>query len=205
MSLKEVPVPVPMAAVIAGPIPGPGTNLNFQPLTADIVKDQAALIRLGKALFWDMQVGSDGVQACATCHFNAGADIRDKNSISPGLKDANFLNNPLGGAGDTYFGNACVPFTAHDPNTPNPPGPIQPPPAGLNVPGIPQFLPNYQLQSTDFPLNDWFRPTELVPRGPGVTFIDELARRFEGYQRRDFFPGGAPHPIRRGHPRKSGG
>ena len=25
-------------------------------------------VALGKALFWDMQVGSDGVQACASCH-----------------------------------------------------------------------------------------------------------------------------------------
>ena len=41
---------------------------------------------LGKALFWDMQVGSDGVQACASCHFRAGADPRSRNQISPGLK-----------------------------------------------------------------------------------------------------------------------
>jgi cytochrome c peroxidase len=32
-----------------------------------------------------MQVGSDGVQACATCHFRAGADPRRKNQVSPGL------------------------------------------------------------------------------------------------------------------------
>ena len=41
---------------------------------------------LGKALFWDMQVGSDGVQACASCHFRAGADPRSRNQLSPGLK-----------------------------------------------------------------------------------------------------------------------
>ncbi len=45
-------------------------------------------IALGKALFWDMQVGSDGVQACASCHFRAGADPRSKNQVSPGLKRA---------------------------------------------------------------------------------------------------------------------
>jgi len=38
---------------------------------------------LGKALFWDMQVGSDGVQACGTCHFAAGADPRTKNQLNP--------------------------------------------------------------------------------------------------------------------------
>ena len=67
-SLKTVPVPEP-------------TNL------ADFVRDRQAAILLGKALFWDMQVGSDGVQACASCHFNSGmADNRSKNQLSPGLK-----------------------------------------------------------------------------------------------------------------------
>ena len=32
-----------------------------------------------------MQVGSDGVQACASCHFHAGADNRSKNQVNPGL------------------------------------------------------------------------------------------------------------------------
>ncbi len=49
-----------------------------------------AVIALGKAFFWDMQVGSDG-QACATCHFSAGADPRAKNQLSPGLKNVNPL------------------------------------------------------------------------------------------------------------------
>jgi cytochrome c peroxidase len=65
-SLKAVSVPKP-------------ANLG------DFVRDEAAAIRLGKALFWDMQVGSDGLQACASCHFNAGADSRSKNQLSPGL------------------------------------------------------------------------------------------------------------------------
>jgi cytochrome c peroxidase len=38
---------------------------------------------LGKALFWDMQVGSDGVQACGSCHFHAGADNRTKGQLNP--------------------------------------------------------------------------------------------------------------------------
>jgi cytochrome c peroxidase len=173
VSLKEVPVPVPTAAVIAGAIPGPGVNLNFQPLTTQLVKDQAALVRLGKALFWDMQVGSDGITACASCHFNAGEDIRTKNQISPGLLDQDFTLNPLGGNGDTLFGNSTVPYTAHDPN--NPLGPIQPPNPGFNVPGKPNFAPNAEVTAADFPLNGWFNPTQLVPRGPGVTVLQELA------------------------------
>jgi len=38
---------------------------------------------LGKSLFWDMQVGSDGVQACGTCHFSAGVDSRSRNQLNP--------------------------------------------------------------------------------------------------------------------------
>jgi len=37
---------------------------------------------LGKALFWDMQVGSDSVQACASCHFHAGADDRIQGQVN---------------------------------------------------------------------------------------------------------------------------
>jgi cytochrome c peroxidase len=65
----------------AVPVPGP----SDQDL-GEYVKDKQAAIALGKALFWDMQVGSDGVQACASCHFRAGADPRSKNQLSPGLK-----------------------------------------------------------------------------------------------------------------------
>ena len=42
-----------------------------------------AAAALGKALFWDMQAGSDGVQACASCHFTAGADDRTRNQVNP--------------------------------------------------------------------------------------------------------------------------
>src|SRR6202000_3429289 len=61
-------------------------GVPLPPNLADFVKDKQTAIRLGKALFWDMQVGSDGVQACASCHFRAGADPRSKNQLSPGLK-----------------------------------------------------------------------------------------------------------------------
>ncbi|HSB77990.1 MAG TPA: hypothetical protein VLM91_04330, partial [Candidatus Methylomirabilis sp.] len=40
---------------------------------------------LGKALFWDMQVGSDGVQACGSCHFHAGADNRTRGQLNPNI------------------------------------------------------------------------------------------------------------------------
>lgn len=41
-----------------------------------LVRDPKTLVALGKAFFWDQQVGSDGQTACASCHFRAGADAR---------------------------------------------------------------------------------------------------------------------------------
>lgn len=52
---------------------------------AQFVADKPAAIRLGKALFWDTQVGSDGKTSCASCHFHAGADNRTRNQVTPGL------------------------------------------------------------------------------------------------------------------------
>ena len=46
------------------------------------VRDKEALVALGKAFFWDMQAGSDGRTACASCHFHAGADHRAQNQIA---------------------------------------------------------------------------------------------------------------------------
>src|SRR5215510_3958570 len=52
------------------------------PIGGDII-DQAAAVRLGKALFWDVQLGGDGQTACATCHFHGGADNRP--AINPAV------------------------------------------------------------------------------------------------------------------------
>jgi cytochrome c peroxidase len=65
------------------------------PNLTGIVKDPKWAVVLGKALFWDVSVGSDGM-ACASCHFHAGADARIKNALSPGLIE---LPDP-----DTSFG-----------------------------------------------------------------------------------------------------
>ncbi|MGH6624787.1 MAG: cytochrome c peroxidase, partial [Burkholderiaceae bacterium] len=71
--------------------PGPGSLKRIAvPEPTDLglyVRDRAAAIVLGKALFWDMQVGSDGIVACATCHFRAGADPRSINQLNPGGQD----------------------------------------------------------------------------------------------------------------------
>jgi cytochrome c peroxidase len=79
-----------------GQISAPIRSLTgLQPLLPDVsdyIQDADAAQQLGKALFWDTQVGSDGT-ACASCHFHAGADIRVTNQVNPGLK-----------AGDPFFG-----------------------------------------------------------------------------------------------------
>jgi cytochrome c peroxidase len=73
---------------------------------------------LGKALFWDQQVGSDG-QACASCHFNAGADNRTKNQIDPGLRNTDpdeqnrFNNVGSGNAGGPNYDLADADFPFH--------------------------------------------------------------------------------------------
>ena len=59
-----------------------GVAVPEPPELSAYVRDRSALIALGKALFWDMQVGSDGRTACATCHFHAGADHRSQNQIA---------------------------------------------------------------------------------------------------------------------------
>ena len=76
-SLKTVPNPVlPKDPFSGAPI--------LRADLVDYVANLPAAIQLGKALFWDMQAGSDNKTACATCHFKAGIDGRDKNQLNPG-------------------------------------------------------------------------------------------------------------------------
>ncbi|OAN17949.1 hypothetical protein A3K86_03255 [Photobacterium jeanii] len=70
------------------------TNLKPPlPNLDSIIKDRSWAIKLGKAFFWDQQTGSDG-QACASCHFKAGADNRFTNSLSPGLTRVSSSGDP---------------------------------------------------------------------------------------------------------------
>jgi cytochrome c peroxidase len=89
--------PVDPGAALVAEVPRP---------TGGTIIDPDAAIRLGKALFWDAQVGSDGQMACASCHFNAGADNRTTNTIHPG---PNALFDVVGTPG------AQFPFTTFDP------------------------------------------------------------------------------------------
>jgi cytochrome c peroxidase len=67
----------------------------LMPDTSGIIINQLAAQQLGKALFWDIAAGSDG-QACASCHYHAGADIRTRNTVNPG-------NNQVAPGPDNFF------------------------------------------------------------------------------------------------------
>ncbi len=151
-SLKCVPVPQPYQ-IDANGDPTPANILTPPPADPSfaktstlpgIVKNKAALIALGKALFWDQQVGSDGM-ACASCHFNAGADNRVKNQINPGGRNASGEKaadglKPIGDIFDPTYTAAATPASR---------------------PG--QFRgPNYTLRKADFPFT---RYTELADSG----------------------------------------
>jgi hypothetical protein len=89
-SLKTVTVPGPTAAELA-----------------NLIKDKNATIALGKAFFWEMQFGSDGKTACATCHFNAGADSRTANQADPGLRRVDGNGNPAADSTTFHWTQPC--------------------------------------------------------------------------------------------------
>jgi cytochrome c peroxidase len=104
-----------MGSLKSVPVPGPSPEMLGQ-----FVRDKKAAIQLGKALFWDSRVGSDNKTACASCHFQAGADNRTKNQISPGLQRRfpSLAVNPdrtfqVGAAPNYTLGSTDFPFTKH--------------------------------------------------------------------------------------------
>jgi cytochrome c peroxidase len=129
-TLSCLPPGLGFSEVVIPPVPGilpfiPLTSLRTVPnpilgvtasptVRADLVEYIAnlnAAIQLGKALFWDMQVGSDNKTACATCHFHAGADGRIRNQLHPGADDAwnGHGPNQILAAGDYPFTNPAIP------------------------------------------------------------------------------------------------
>ena len=80
-ALAHGPTPVSLQRVPVPPVPGLLDGSD------PVVVNKTAAIALGKALFWDMNVGSDGM-ACGSCHFHAGVDGRIKNQINPGIKSS---------------------------------------------------------------------------------------------------------------------
>lgn len=100
-----------------------------------IVADRNWAIVLGKALFWDTSVGSDGI-ACASYHFHAGADARITNALSPGLLA---VPEP-----DPIFGAI---------------EPLGPSAVGATASGLPSGS-NYTLVEEDFPFHQLSDPRD---------------------------------------------
>jgi cytochrome c peroxidase len=140
------PPPGPMTGM---PVPLP-TNL------AEFVVDMQAAKVLGKAFFWDQQAGSDGL-ACASCHFQAGADNRVKNVLDPQLRATDATRQ-----GKWYK-------TASNKTLP-----IGPPPGGG---------PNYTLKTLDFPFHQL---TDPLDRNSKVLFDTPNVVSSTGVFRADF-------------------
>jgi cytochrome c peroxidase len=91
----------------------------------DYIRDRSVAAALGKALFWDMQVGSDTVQSCGSCHVHAGADNRVKNQLNPNHlgNDVDFEVQPPNGTltvSDFPFQKLTNPNVAADPKCTTP-------------------------------------------------------------------------------------
>jgi cytochrome c peroxidase len=126
-------------------------NGNIAPISPRIVKNKSVLIALGKALFWDSEVGSDGL-ACASCHFHAGADNRIKNQINPGLRNASgeYASDGMTPIGSIFnFLPSYWDSSDMDPLLPS------------NGKG-----PNYMLTLGDFPLRKYKEPETPVDGQP---------------------------------------
>src|SRR4051794_41973278 len=84
-----------LAALSTAPVPAPPDIQRF-------IRDATAAQKLGKALFWDMQAGSDGGTAGAPCPFHAGAGKPPRNQPNPPGGGLNFQRktaNPPPAAG----------------------------------------------------------------------------------------------------------
>lgn len=141
-SLKCIPAPEPYIIDESG---------NQTSISPSIIKNKEAAIALGKMFFWDSQVGSDGV-ACASCHFQAGADNRIKNQINPGLRNASggFASNGVTAIGNVFNFMASYPISSLlDALRPS---------AGKG--------PNYTLKKADFPLRKYLEPVDVVEGRP---------------------------------------
>ncbi|WP_394754851.1 cytochrome-c peroxidase [Crenothrix sp.] len=143
-SLKCTPAPEPYV------LDADGNKASIAPA---IIKDKAKAIALGKMLFWDSQVGSDGL-ACASCHFQAGADNRIKNQINPGMRNA---SGEKASDSITPLGNLFNFMSSHS-NTVY----IDP----LLAQSIIGKGPNYTLTQADFPLRKYEEPETLVEGQP---------------------------------------
>lgn len=163
ISPAPTPPPLPPPSTLVPPEPfvlgDDGiTHLSLEQAGVFNPDGKAWAIALGKALFWDEQVGSDG-NACASCHFNAGADTRLSNQLNPGSHDLT-----RGPAGDIGFGSIRS-DTGHVL-----PGRM---PSG----GLPDS--SYRLKPTDMPLHQLADETDR--NSPIVTTTNDRVSSFGAF------------------------
>jgi cytochrome c peroxidase len=135
-------------------------TVPLPPNLDDFVADRKTALVLGKALFWDQNAGSDGL-ACASCHFQAGADNRIKNQLDPGLR--NVLDPKINPVGQTFNITAS-----------NRSSKLGPPPGGG---------PNYTLKKADFPFHQLANPNDANSQ---VLFDTDDVASSQGVFDRDF-------------------
>lgn len=156
---QVVAEPGELPGQLAGPI---GSLTRVSPRLPDltgIVVDDEALLQLGKALFFDVGAGSDG-NACASCHFAAGADNRVTHQLTPGILDPRYASAPFG-AGDVHFGGLAassqgdLPIElATDPND------LSPEPTSGLMAGGRVATSGATLEPSDFPLHQLADPED---------------------------------------------
>lgn len=140
-SLREPPIGTPAnpgyavnsAANLAGDptalSPSNENDYYFGASRAQKLNARVQAAALGKAFFWDMQVGSDSVQACASCHFHAGVDNRTKGQLNSNTAGGDLISfEAVGADGVTTMvpngevGRATFPFhKLVDPSIPTDP------------------------------------------------------------------------------------
>lgn len=123
-AVRQAALAAGVSALSTVPVPQPTLELFLEP------GQERLAIQLGKALFWDMAVGSDG-NACGSCHFHAGADSRVKNQVNPATK-----------SNTVAFGMTVTPAGQ-----------------AKGVAAAP-FAPNYTVKAADFPLHIVANPND---------------------------------------------
>jgi cytochrome c peroxidase len=112
-TIRAAALAVALDSLAVVPVPEPA---NLNEFLKPGIAARTAAIQLGKALFWDMQVGSDG-QACGSCHFHAGADSRTKNQLSPHqrlpVQPAAFNRTGSGNVGGPNYNLRTADFPFH--------------------------------------------------------------------------------------------
>src|SRR5262249_10254946 len=85
----------------------PLSSVGVPKRTGGTLINNAAAIKLGKALLWDEQPRAGGRRACGTCHLRRGADNRTLNTLHPG-PDGIFASGGVTAAGQEFYPSNIV-------------------------------------------------------------------------------------------------